>query len=378
MTDQLFRDRTGIKNVIDFGADRTGSGDSLAAIQAAVDRASTPFSSANRGIIWFEPGTYNISGPVTFETATINLQFIGAPGATITGNFADALLKRSPNSPITGVHSIENLTLTNSHASGKGIMFHSCVGGTIRNCVISASGVGIENYNSQATIIESCKLNGSGKNGTGILCGNATEIRSCDVTAWDIGVCHQQAGLVIAGGRYETNRTGILLGQDENGNALQTSSFIVGGMSMESNELAVVLRAAVGGTLAFSSGAGEAGIDYGLRIINAEQVTVTCQCGSTLGFSVAGISVEDGKNLILNGCQSSTWNVASNIKSVLFNCCDVGELTFAKLPTQPNPGDTFAISDANTGAVGGTVTTTGTNHVVVMFINGSWKVIASA
>src|SRR5262249_43353547 len=125
--------RAGFKNVKEFGARGDGKSDDTAAIQAAVNHAEAPYSAANRGTIFFPPGLYRISAPITFEAALCNIAFLGAPGAKLIGGFGDAMLKRSPNSPFGGVHVIENLILENNHASGKGIMLHSCVSGKIVN-----------------------------------------------------------------------------------------------------------------------------------------------------------------------------------------------------------------------------------------------------
>src|SRR5205809_5905798 len=62
----------GLKNVKDFGARGDGRTDDTAAIQAAVNCTTAPCSAANRGTIYFPPGTYAISAPIVFETAQCN------------------------------------------------------------------------------------------------------------------------------------------------------------------------------------------------------------------------------------------------------------------------------------------------------------------
>src|SRR5262249_14308670 len=54
---------TETKNVKDFGAVGNGSNDDTAAIQAAVNWNSGP----DRGTIYFPPGTYVVSRPITFN-----------------------------------------------------------------------------------------------------------------------------------------------------------------------------------------------------------------------------------------------------------------------------------------------------------------------
>ena len=123
----------GIKNVKDYGAVGNGTTFDTAAIQAAVNRTTGPYSTANRGVIFFPPGIYQLDAPIAFE-ATAGIQaisFVGAPGAKIRGNFADALLKRSSDAligPIGGVYQIANLILENNHPAGKCVMFNCIVG----------------------------------------------------------------------------------------------------------------------------------------------------------------------------------------------------------------------------------------------------------
>lgn len=365
----------GWHNVIDFGADPTGVGDSTSAIQAAVDYATSPFSSGSRGTIYFPVGTYKITSSVTFETSTINIEFYGEPGALLTGNFADAILKRSPNSPISGIHGVRNLHIVNPNAAGKCVMLHSCVGGLISNCWLEAQGVGAETYNSQSILISTTQFSGTG--GIGVEAGNATGIIECDFSGWDIGVRHQNSGCIILGGRFEVNTEGIVLGEDQSGNANQTTSFLVSGMSMESNGTALRTRAATGGTISFTSGAGIiGGVAYGLRIFSGSNIVINgVTCSSTHGFSQAGISLEDCTNVTLIGCGTATWNIANGLASyLLINCGH--EVVVAQLPTAADSGSTLGLSDLLSSTVGTTAVGGGSIHRPCMYNTVAWKVVA--
>src|SRR6266568_575809 len=82
-----------IKNVKDFGATGDGTTDDTAAIQATVDWTSA----ANRGTIYFPPGTYKVTSAITFNyNGALSIRFRGEIGlSTITGNFAGYILDRN-------------------------------------------------------------------------------------------------------------------------------------------------------------------------------------------------------------------------------------------------------------------------------------------
>src|SRR5438105_4660556 len=87
-----------IKSVKDFGAVGDGSADDTAAIQAAINYVTSPYSNANRGTVFFPQGTYKITSALTFPYASVrNISFIGDPGAKLIGSFNDAILKRAQN-----------------------------------------------------------------------------------------------------------------------------------------------------------------------------------------------------------------------------------------------------------------------------------------
>ena len=309
-----------IKNVKDFGATGNGSTDDTAAIRAAVNYVTAPYSSARRGIIFFPTGVYNLSAPVTFETDTIHLHFLGAAGAQIIGNFADALLKRSPFSPIGGVHVIENLIFTNTHASGKGVMLHSCVTAGVRNCQFSGGAIGIETYNSQCVTLDTCTF--IGHTAIGVMAGNATTLLNCDVTHCGEGVRHHNIGLVVLGGRFEMNTVAIMLGRDQDGNTFQSVGFDIRGLSMEANQTAIHVHAGGAGNISSTSASGGIDMAYGLNI---EGIGYTCISGVSIGgrYSGAGIKVGSADRLVFMGvlctnASGTAWSLPTNLSLISF------------------------------------------------------------
>ncbi len=199
-----------VKSVKSFGALGNGSADDTNAIQRAVNWTAT----ANRGTIFFPVGTYRITAPIKFETPVLHIAFLGEPGALITGDFPNALLRRSVRSPIGGVHVIENLRFINSHPAGKGVMLHSCVSAKIVNCQFGIAGTAIETFNSQSITVDTCTIIGSKV--VGIMAGNATTVLNCDITGCNHGIRHHNLGLTVHGGRYEVNTIAIKVGYDPN------------------------------------------------------------------------------------------------------------------------------------------------------------------
>ena len=122
------------------GAASNGSTNDTAAIQSAV----TAITALGGGTIFFPkgPGNYLLGSSVTFESAGLNFKFEFEPGAKLIGNFADALLKRSVNSPIGGIHILEGGTFEQAHTSGTCVKMHSCVAVRVVSCNFHGPGGG--------------------------------------------------------------------------------------------------------------------------------------------------------------------------------------------------------------------------------------------
>src|SRR5262249_16217664 len=121
------------KSVKDFGAVGNGSNDDTPAIQAAVNWANR----IDRRVIFFPPGTYGVTSPITHNLngeQSIVFQGVGRL-STIVGNFAGYILDRNlaTFNPGGGIRVIQNLNIANAHPAGGGIRLGSVVGGAIRD-----------------------------------------------------------------------------------------------------------------------------------------------------------------------------------------------------------------------------------------------------
>lgn len=134
-----------IKNVRDFGAKGDSVTDDWAAIMAAVNWTT---GNNQRGTVYFPPGTYLVSAPINFNgipNNTATYFFLGEGGASvITGNFADYVFSRKgtpPGNPVgnSGPRTLQKLTIINQNANGGGIRLGVTVGGSIRDCDITAN-----------------------------------------------------------------------------------------------------------------------------------------------------------------------------------------------------------------------------------------------
>lgn len=304
-----------VTDVKTFGAIGNGSANDTNAIQRAVNWTSA----ANRGTIFFPLGTYKITAPITFEPANLHIAFVGEPGALITGDFADALLKRSVRSPHSGVHVIENLRFINSHPSGKGVMLHSCVSAKIVNCQFNVAGVAIETFNSQSVTVDTCSIVGSQ---VGIKAGNATMILDCDIVGCTHGIRHQNVGLTVHGGRYEVNTVAIKVGFDQADRASRSSCFDISGLSMEANQTSIHVGVGAAGMIsACSIGAGVPMV-YGLYLHSPTNVLVAgVDVSGAQGFTGAGIRIVRPMETVLMGVSSNSpraWMLPTDQRQLTF------------------------------------------------------------
>jgi hypothetical protein len=364
-----------IKNVKDFGAVGDKSHDDTSAIQAAVDLASSPYTGTKRGAVFFPPGIYKLTSSITFPPSIRAIGFLGAPGAKLEGNFADALLKRDVESPYGGVYYIENLEFENNHAAGKAIVFHSCVGASVRNCAISAFR-GIETYNSQSINVDSCSISSGGlRNAVGIIAGNATMVTSTDISGCLHGIRHCNLGLVVMGGRYEVNTQAVVVGLDWDGNVFQSSGFHISGLSMEANQTAIDVIAGAGGFIGGVAVTGGVTMAYGVRLRSAQNTTVSGVTISTdASYTSAGFSLETATQVRIEAVGSPSWNISRELQSFGLENCDT-EITVSQLPTSAKVGTVFPIRDATSTTVGSTVAGGGSNHVAVVRSAGAWRII---
>lgn len=308
-----------IKNVKDFGATGDGSTDDRAAIQAAIDYTTAPFSTANRGVIFFPPGTYHIaaSGGVglTFnQGGNSSIVFMGCGDCSvISGSFAGPLLQRDlagAGSPYSGTKVIEKLSFVNGHATGVCVQWGSSVGLSVRQCLFSgyqclmlADTVSFSS--DQSFMVDACVFTSNGLVGaTAInIAGNGT-VQNCDITGFALGLNMYGVGANVIGCRFETNTVAIRLAEHIDGSTGSSMvGFLIAGSSFESNGTAIL----------FPAGAGY-GLIAGLYIIGFPGATIyegtvvasTTITGATSGAIGTGSIASDG-TLTMTAIASGTF-----------------------------------------------------------------------
>jgi hypothetical protein len=304
------------------------------------------FSFAERGRIFFPPGTYLIGEELTFNWNGDNHSLIltGCGDASfITGSFAGYLIDRSVQNPTTGTIVVEKLRLHNGNAAGGGVRIRGVVGGAaVRDCKISAF-KGIVCTNGNSWEVSNNKLNWSTTAGSvGIICSNGGTISNNDIVSYDEGIRHGNLGIHIFGGRIEVCNTGILLGKNEGGSNENSSGFVLSGISMESC-IEYGIRcyecgsgAIIGVGVTANDGNGVRGID----LSGSSYVTVAAS--SVAGtFSTCGINADNAGGAVFISVNSSItggggtdWLFPSDAEKVeLINCSTLQTPTVSQLPT---------------------------------------------
>ena len=409
-----------VKNVLDFGADPTGSGDSTTAIQNAVNS----LSGANRGIIFFPLGVYKVGGSgsgVTYNyNGNLSIHFLGADGSGsfIEGNFAGFLFDRSnvnsgsPNNT-PGGRIFEKLSFSNSNTGGGCVRMGSTIGGAVRDCVFSGyvafTTEDSAGNSSQSILIENCKFTSPGTSTPqeNVIIGGSGAMLNCDFSDGDTAIRAYGSGLFMAGNRGEHVNNHYLMGTDSAGNPQATSGFVIMGGSSEGVTTALDLGGPGGGVCSgFFISAGNDGHDksnsgYPLNSINSQYgllIRSGCAingifhgCTTTGSLDVAGISIGNASsraNLVFIGCSGfqsggtgANWVLPTNAYTALFNNCNIQPTwTFSQLPSGGNvlEGDEFNITDGTNSLTWGqteTATGTHTTHRLVRYNGTNWTVV---
>lgn len=260
-------------NVKAFGATGDGVTNDTAALQAAIDFAS---ASGGIGDVVIPSGNYQISSTLTLEGNGIRLRGAlgnrqaeeGNPGTHIAGTLNGPLIERATNGlpdPHVGVF-IEDLTLTNFHATGTGIRLGGLQGGGVYRCNIRANSGVTFTDNTTDSVVSQCFLNGLGQAnlGIGVTVQDHTHVFATDITNFWKGISEEGIGSTITGGRFEVNTYGIYCTGDMRGT--------VAGSSFEANDTGLFISGTVGssftglsihGSVGSPSGGSLVGIDIG-------------------------------------------------------------------------------------------------------------------
>lgn len=378
-------------NVKDFGAigDSTNGSngtDDTAAIQAAVDWTAN----ANRGVIFFPPGGYKTTAPITFNSDNeLSIIFEGVGNlSTIYGNYNGYILDRSGTEITSGIRVVRNLKLVNAHATGGGVRLGHTVGGGVENCHISAYRAIVCGLGNSWHCLN-CKLTSSTASGSvGILGGNGLTIMNCDIQAFEHGIRHSNVGLQVIGGRIEVCTVGILLGQDDAGATSQSSAAIIAGVSMEANQTHIDLHAATRFDIDAVSGGGGVSLVRGIYAHGASDGSIrNSNFSCSAGYTTAAVDADCNGSVLFDAVNGTTtagaasWLLPSDHPSKLRMIrCNVEQTCLvSQLPTAAASwaGQQFVVTDANSTTHSPTtaVVGSGSNIVPVLCRNdaSTWK-----
>ena len=390
-----------VKNVIDFGADATGTNDSTAAIQAAYDYTTAPYSSKQRGIIFFPPGVYKVTQSIICNDSggqEMSVCFAGCGKAsTISGTFNDFLIKRDglPTNDIgNSIRVFDKLWFQNGHATGGCVKWNASIGTSFTDCVFDGAR-GLDASFCQGTRIQSCAFSPNGQAGStyAIALGDNGIITNHDITGFNTGIMLTgNIGCNILGGRMEVNQTAIAIGLDTSGGTTAPTGFIIEGGSFESNGIAIDFVGTgsgfkIGGLTISGSSISGGHPQYGIRV-QGDHAQFGEFSGISVSFSqcdVAAISVADTTNrnclvfsgvTAINAGSGVAWVTPATAHTATFINCNINPTyLFSGLPSGANlrTSDTYYITDGNQAMIGENVTAGGgSNRSWVSFNGTNW------
>jgi hypothetical protein len=384
-----------IHNVRDFGALADGTDDSPG-IQAAVDWTS----GANRGTIYFPPGTYNPHTTITLNRAgSLYIRLLGDIGTLINGNVAGFVFDRALGSPSNydGQIIFDRMGITNS-TSGAG---NGCIrAGSINSVIVRESNLaGFINITTEDSVgvsslglhVENTRF---GSNGLGmtagqhhIITGGGGLIQGCNLGFANCGVRAYGKGLSIQGNRSENCIRAYMFGLDSGDNNVGLEGLSMESCSSEGNIISYHFAGLVTGFCIAAVGhqghdVGNGGPDQSQAsqysfLIDADCVDAGVFQGCTsasfhanAGLSLAAATVR--RHVLFRDCNFQQAGGAgvnvilpSNAYTAKFRNCNFNPVWhYSQLPAGGNvlEGDEFDIDDGTNGlAWGDTVTNTGTH-----------------
>lgn len=362
------------------------------------------FVPADTGIIEFPFGHYVTNSKIDFDGVG-SITFRGAGrGSQISGNFAGFIFDRPgllASGP--GVRVFEKLKVTNTSTSaGAGAirMLGNDVG-AIRDCDIQAHvGVDIGGAAPDATCfdtsIDNCALNGLGTReagSCGAILGPETAIYDCAVVGFEHGIRAYGAGVGVYGGRIETNKVGIFLGQDAAGVAASVTGAHIFPHSLEANDIgihasginaSIIGGFSIQGSTNSPSGASTYGIKWDNGTSNIFQAIAISGDSSSFTqnafYMNPGSTFKGGFESITAGSQvGANWGFTPS-PEYTFNQCNntTNAFAFASLPASPIEGMEFDITDGTNGLAWGDVCTntgTHTTHYHIRYNGLNWTIV---
>lgn len=365
-------------NVKNFGAVGDGVADDWSAIMRAVNWTT----SANRGLIYFPAGTYKVSQPINFYDGgtgvdIVNIIFRGEIGlSTVVGNFSDYVFRREgpDTAGDSGIHGVDTLAVTNTHATGGGIRMGYCVGAYVRDCVVTANrGINTAtddihgDVTSQEVVIENCTLSpGSNPSGSlGVMSVSDGPIINCSIIGFSKGVIGwgQQGGQTVMGCHIELCGIGVHNGANPAGDAFNPSMKVSGchikncGTGIKNDysiEISGVRIEAAEGTI---SGDPQYGFiqNGGSSIISGLLVTGQyAQYGISVpsgGFALARNFFYGVQAFNTSSLTRPAWSPVPNASRALFRNCNIPAIyTMQQLPAFPIVINTISWSGGTTTA----------------------------
>jgi hypothetical protein len=420
-----------IKNVRDFGALGNAVTDDTAAIQAAINASG----SGRKGTIFFPPGSYKITSPLTLNDDVVPFDSIIMRGcgdsSYIFGYFNGYLVNRldrlipdggvettGSNQLRSGMALFEGLRFANGHPTGGCLKLGAHIGATVRNCTFGGNQC-LNMVGCQSSQVSNCVFSTGGQSAgsRAIYIDENGVIESCDITGFATGIGFSGFGMNIWGCRFEVNDVAIAVGQSISpsylGGIRGATDFNIKGNSFESNGTAIdilsgsnFLIASISVTMAAYSNYGTS--DYGIRIrAGAANNGLFSGCavggGAQAAISIAG--QQNRQALVFISCTTSNfqtgkcWEFRSDgtgwklDTAEFINCrgldgttaggVTMGAMgpaapTFAMLPTgagsgvnNARVGDTYYITDGNQATAGGIVTAGGGSNKSWVTWNGT-------
>lgn len=369
------------------------------------------FTLSNKGTIVFPPGTYKVSQSVLMDGAGFRLVGCGS-ASTITGNFSGFIIKRDETDGDQSQFGVvDNLTVTNTHASGGGIQYgQGSLGGVLNCTVVANQGIQLSTDRTPTPAggpfdmsIENCNVSpGANVSGSiGIMSLANGPIYNCKIVGYESGmrVWGNEGYYNILGCYFEGNVIGLDLGVSPDGTSSGSGGLVASGCWFKDNGTAIKFG---------DPGAG-GGRLCGIRIEASESITVggsrpqygiyisDVKCGFSLFAGITVTGQYDQYGIYDAGDDPSNRNLWTGVQSVntsthgglawhlpvtpahltgMFVGCNVAPVcTVSALPASPFEGDCYNVSDSNSSTWGATPAGSGSTHAKLRYNGSAWTVV---